>query len=398
LAGYLGSPSGVFVFATIVNVLSALLVASGMRRTLLFHRGSFVIAFIGTVVAIFVVALTTNSQFVADLAKYGVNYNNVIQSANSSGAFALTSNWNQLGPTVLGIGFASTALIFFQFTTYVGGEVRNTKRSAPIALIGSLLILTGLMLLVAYGIASTFGSQFLGSLYGLFSSGSSSYPMGSVPPSYTLFASVIAGNNTVLLYLMGLGLVIWSIAIVPLMYLTMSRNVMAWGFDRVLPSWFSNVNDRLKSPVNAIIFTFVVSQIFLIPLAFLPIFTTIFSSGLIGFVIDYLVVSIAAVAFPFVKKDLYQRTGLSGYKIASLPLTGVAGVISAIFMVLLMYGILTNPGFAIYNPSNPVTTVIDYGIAFSVFIVGIAIFYVSKSARKSKGIDLSLAFRDLPPE
>ncbi|MFZ0830325.1 MAG: hypothetical protein WAN40_04225, partial [Thermoplasmata archaeon] len=114
LGNYFGTQNGEFITATIVNVMMAGLVITGLRLTLNVLRVLFVVAIIGTVTAIVVIAASTHAQFVNAFAAYG-SYNAVINAANTSGAFPTVSSWNQLGPSLLGVGFASETLIFFQY-------------------------------------------------------------------------------------------------------------------------------------------------------------------------------------------------------------------------------------------------------------------------------------------
>jgi basic amino acid/polyamine antiporter, APA family len=395
LGNYFGTQNGEFITATIVNVLMALLVLTGLRLTLNVLRVLFVVAIVGTVTAILLIAVSTHSQFVNAFSAYA-NYQAVINTASTSGVFPTVANWNQLGPSLLGVGFASETLIFFQYSSYVGGEIRNARKAAPVALIGALAILTGLVLLMAWGFTHTIGDQFLGSIYALYYANPSAYPL-SVPPSLVFFAGILAGHNQLLLNLMGVGITAWSLAIVPFLYLTMSRNVMAWSFDRILPERLSRVSPRFHSPSYAILFAFILSQAFLIPYTYVAQFVQFFAASTAGLVIDFFIVSIAAIFFPL-RKTLYANSGIQTRKIGPFPLISFVGVIATVFIAVLLYGFFTQPGFLIYVPGNALDTVIGSLVAVSLFITGFVVFYISKYARRSHGIDLEIALKEIPPE
>ena len=395
LGNYFGTQNGEFITATIVNVVMAGLVLTGLRLTLNVLRVLFAVAIVGTVTAILVIAVSTHAQFVSAFSAYG-NYQAVINAAASSGVFPHVANWNQLAPSLLGIGFAAETLIFFQYSSYVGGEIRNARRAAPIALIGSLLILTGFVLLMAFGFTYTIGNQFLGAIYALYYTASPSYPL-SVPPSLVFFAGILAGHNQVILNLIGVGITAWSLAIVPFLYLTMSRNVMAWSFDRLLPERLSSVSPRFHSPTYAIIFAFILSELFLIPYTYVAQFVQFFAASTAGLVIDFFIVSIAAIVFPL-RKTLYANSGIQNRKIGPIPLITFVGVIATVFIGVLLYGFLTQPGFLIYVPTSVVDTIIGELVAVSLFITGFVVFYVSKYVRKTHGIDLDVALKEIPPE
>ena len=249
---------------------------------------------------------------------------------------------------------------------------------------------------MAYGMSNVFGNQFLGAIYGLYYGASSNYPLGSVPPSYVFFSGILA-QNPFILYLIGIGITVWSLSIVPFLYLTMSRNVMAWSFDRVLPETLSKVNERFHSPINAIIFAFILSEAFLIPYTYVAQFVQFFAASTAGLVIDFFITAIAGIVFPL-RKSLYKISGISEKKVGPVPLISLAGVIATVFVGVLLYGFFSNPGFLIYVPGNLTLSLIGYGVAFSLFIAGFVIYYLSTYIRKTQGIDLHLALSEIPPE
>ena len=106
----------------------------------------------------------------------------------------------------------------------------------------------------------------------------------------------------------------------------------------------------------------------------------------------------SGIAFPYIKKDLYEQSGIAGYKVGPVPLIALGGLISTICTGLLMYGVLSSPGFLIYIPSSLSSTITNYGIAFSLFIGGFIIYFASMIVRRRQGIDFRLIFATIPPE
>ena len=100
------------------------------------------------------------------------------------------------------------------------------------------------------------------------------------------------------------------------------------------------------------------------------------------------------MVFPFVKKDLFaQAPGFVKAKIGGLPLMTVIGLITAIAFAYI--------GFIGYQ-SPAVTNVAYAGFGFEVLaavvVIGFIVYFASKYYYKSKGIDITLAFKDIPPE
>jgi amino acid transporter len=396
LGNMFGTPNVIFATGTVVSIIAVVIVVAGLRWFLRIGRILLVFSLFGTVAAILLVAFSTNSQFITAFSKYG-NYTAVINNANSSGLFPMVGNWSQLIPTVLGIGFASETLLFFTYSPSVGGEIRNTKRAASLSLIGAVIILTGLLLIMAYGMSNTFGSQFLGSIYALFYAGSSQYPLGSVPPSYLFLSGILATNNPILFYAIGIGIIVYIFALAPFFYLTLSRNIMAWSFDRVLPDSLGKVNDRFHSPTNAVIFSFIISEIFMILIVYSATFVQFLAAGTAGSFLTLVLVAVAGIFYATKKKTLYERSGIQSKKVGPVPLIALAGTISVIFLAFLYYGFFSNPGFLLYNPSSTISTLFGYIDTFGIFI-GFILFYVLKYWRKTQGIHLDMVFSEIPPE
>ncbi|HUK51226.1 MAG TPA: hypothetical protein VLV18_09320 [Terriglobales bacterium] len=58
-------------------------------------------------------------------------------------------------------------------------------------------------------------------------------------------------------------------------------------------------------------------------------------------------------------------------------------------MGVLLYGFFSNPGFLIYNPSSITLSLVGDGVAFSLFIAGFVIYFLSPYIRKTQSIDLT---------
>jgi hypothetical protein len=112
-------------------------------------------------------------------------------------------------------------------------------------------------------------------------------------------------------------------------------------------------------------------------------------SLLIKFV-GWAIVSVAAIALPFRQKRLFQESSVN-YKVGGIPVLSIAGLASFLVFAYFVVNSVTTSVF--YTPTT------DQG-AFLVVLFGgaIAFYFLAAEYRKSQGIDLSLAFKDLPPE
>ena len=97
--------------------------------------------------------------------------------------------------------------------------------------------------------------------------------------------------------------------------------------------------------------------------------------------------------FPYTKKEWYQGTVLAKYKVGGVPvitIAGVVGVVSEIYTIAMYTWPLASVGWAA-APLSVLALPLSY-----VFFV--AVYYYSRWYRKRRGINIGLAFKQLPPE
>lgn len=179
-----------------------------------------------------------------------------------------------------------------------------------------------------------------------------------------------------------------------------SRILFALGFDRIVPDKFASVSERFHSPVNAVL-TIGVLSIFADYLYWYGsgILTGYLNSA-IAVDVAYMIPGIAAFLFPFINKDLFERLvkplpGWLGKSVAGWPLVSICGL-----CVTLIWA------FGIYASVFPVTAYTylgaSLGIAFGATIVPVVcaliLFEASRAYHKKNGLDIMLAFKEVPPE
>jgi APA family basic amino acid/polyamine antiporter len=390
LSTFVASPNITFTVATIINIVIAMVVVTGLKPSMLAQKIFLTVGMIGVVVAILVLAATSHQAFVARFNAF-TDYDKVIRTAldtpTQGQGFPVLGNWNDLNAALMATGFSSLTVLYTQYNVYAGGELRNPKKNMFLAIIGSILVLTPLVMLMAYGLQFVVGSQFLGSLYYLFYSGANPLP---VPPSLNFFASIVAPNQF-LLYVMGIGFVLWPLGTIIFVYTIASRSMMAWSFDRILPDKISQVNSRFRTPTYAILACLVLSEISLYLYTYSVYFATFVAASVVGIVGVYGLTCVAGMILPWRRKDLYKGSP-ADIKVGGIPLIVIGGLGGVIFMAFMMYGTLTNQfaGVWIYNPVAVLSSLIF-------IILGYPIFYISKLIRKRQGIDLDQVYKEIPP-
>jgi amino acid transporter len=170
--------------------------------------------------------------------------------------------------------------------------------------------------------------------------------------------------------------------------------LFAWSFDRLIPSFFSNVDDRFHSPVKATIFIIVLGEILTyVFLTFGAGYAAYLTYGL-GFawiVTAWLFVSIAAIVFPYRAKEVYSASVVNRYRIGSIPLVTIVGVLSTGFMLMLTWFFLTDSALGVNSPSQ-------LTLWGTTFLIAAILYPVIYFVRKKQGMDLKHVFAIVPPE
>lgn len=187
-------------------------------------------------------------------------------------------------------------------------------------------------------------------------------------------------NNQLISTIIGLGWISLNIATVAYAIIVVSRYLLAQSFDRYLPAKVSYVSPKFGSPVVAHIVDLVIT-IGLIGLAvlFFSGYTSLYGA-IIASMVYFAFVGLAAAVH-----GLRKEGGLSRL---ALVLCGIAnvGIFSFITYEYLAY------------PEAWEVNSLTYTFVILSVVVSIAIYLLSKFYHKRKGIDISLAYKELPPE
>jgi hypothetical protein len=108
-------------------------------------------------------------------------------------------------------------------------------------------------------------------------------------------------------------------------------------------------------------------------------------------------VMVAAVLFPITRKAMYAASPAKNFKLAGIPIMPAAGAISAVFfaiMIVLLWQDPTAAGPLIHPSKMPVEAWITLGA----LVLGTGWYIGIRRYRRRQGIDISLAFQQIPIE
>ncbi len=196
-------------------------------------------------------------------------------------------------------------------------------------------------------------------------------------------------SNTVVTWFIGLGWILWEVAILAYGIIVLSRYLFAQSFDRFLPEKIAYVSPKYNSPVVALVIE-LVGTVVLIGLA----------SFFYGTLIALYAAVVAAMIYFFFIGVAAVRYALKNEKGKAKAILGASGAMMAVVFAYITYQFFAFPsvwGFGPPDWTNWTGNAIPYAyVAFS-FVAGIVIYAVSKSYHSKRGIDISLAYKELPP-
>lgn len=351
----------------------------------------FIIAFIGwPIMYVIALAMSSNGAFISAFNTYAAHngypsYSGIISTAHSSG-FSIVQPTFFASVLALPIVYATVA--FPQGIAYLGGEMKKATRSLPIALITSLFVLVGVVALMGYFTYNVFGYKFLVASSSLGFTGTN-YTL--VSPPYTDYFLAILYPNLPFNVFMMISALCWELLLMIMFGLMATRFLFASSFDRILPSWVSDISERFHSPVKASAVLIVVSFIFLASTAFNFIVT--YFDSITAWTTAYIIVMIAAIVLPLRRKDLLEYAPpIVKKKVAGIPLMSIFGVLGVISLGVVFYTLLLNPDVS-------GATLLGIGVVTVAYLIGIIWYFVSITYKKRKfGINPELAFKEIPPE
>lgn len=368
-----------------------------MRMNLIkgFMTLMMVISMLGAGVTLLVLATTTHAGFVQGFnqAMAGVgfhsSYAQVLRTAGHDGIHP-TGMWGQPSTLLLTIAAVPTLMWLFtgfQTPAYVAGEIKNATKSMSIAL-GSILVVGLLALLLFLPLTiNLVGHQFWNSVALLSNQHPGSFPWLTYVSPF-VFAGMI-GHSAIFAILIALGLFVAGILQTIPVFFVMGRAMLAWSFDRVFPEALGRVSDRTHTPVLAMIIAGIFGEIGLVLTVSIGLFDFWVSSTAVT-AFAWIMVGIAAMVFPL-KKALYSQSGIQTYKFLGIPLIVIAGAFMTIEMGAAFYwGLIPGTQLNILWVKLAMLTLFFGG--------GLVIYYISRVVHRARGLDIDLAFQEIPPE
>jgi len=387
-----------FGLGLLLIIILAIAMSSGTKSSFRVQNVCWTIASLGTFLAFIALLISSNSSFITNFNAFArpfthsANSFQGIQTAATKIGFTFTGG-HQFSSTLPVVAIIMTFMMWNWWSVYIAGELKSAGklRRQLSVMLGALVWDSVFMIIGVLLLYHSAGEQFIASINAL--PGTPAYVL-PVQPYYNLMAS-IAANNGFFALLIAISFIFWNLpAMFPNTFMPV-RTIFAWSFDRILPGKLSEVSERTHAPIPAIIVASIIVAGILAWSVLSSSFATLLSMGVLAGVVTILCVSVAALAFPYRRPDLY-RNSPANVRIGGVPLLPIVSVLSILVIGGLAYLVLAYQQLGIATPQlGPLPGFIFMG---SLIVIGLIIFYVARFVRARQGINLDLIYSELPPE
>ena len=409
LGANFGYNSWTFAITTAIILLGLLIASLGMKFYVKIQYVLFAGSAVSALTLLGVLATTTHAKFVSSFNTFtssmieasgnqtligavnsaGGYYNYIVNTASvGTPSFSLASTLILLGVIWLSFGYAFWSI-------YNLSEIKKASsiRNQTWTQLGSALAFAVFLLALWYLLESVVGAKFLDSFYSLFYANSPALSSFAFTPYYpALIASISSSPVVWTLVLVGLAFGLFQVILI--VYFASTRILLASSLDRVLPEKVSYVHPRTHSPLVALIISAIGCELFLYMIIYQESIFSYFSTAGLATQVAYVMISVTAMLFPFRRKKVFEASPAGKYKLGGLPLISLLGLISLCVNLYIAWIFVFGPPLGVLSVSSTLSIESVGGI----FAACLVVYLVSWALRRGQKIDLSLSFREIPPE
>jgi basic amino acid/polyamine antiporter, APA family len=379
----------VFLIGAAILVLVMLVLSLNTRVVRNIFMIGFIPALVGTFVTIGVLLTTSKEEFVSKFNAFmaeradGQTYQGLIDQASSSG-FSVGDATFTGALLALPIGY--WIYIGFTYSAYIGGEVKQASKTQPRMMLATLGFAYLVYMIAFWRYYDIVGQDFTNSA--VFLGDDSGIP---VSPVLNFFAGIMT-DSTILNVLMGLSFILWHALLLFVIGMICTRNIFAWSFDGVAPRQLATVGERTHAPWVAAI---LISAIAIVLLA-LYVFTSFFTivvNYIVIFSVAFWLASFAAILLPYRRRDLFEQAPESvRRKILGVPVITLLGIGNLILFTLILIASFDTPAFSGPTSGRAIAFVVG------IYVSGFVLYFIARAIRQSRGVNLDLLYKEIPPE
>jgi APA family basic amino acid/polyamine antiporter len=384
----------IFAGAMVMVILMGLILTAGLKMTFAWQNVFWIIASVGTFLAFIVLAIGSNADFVNNFGVTNAKFGGgdaaaVIAAANAGGAAPNPGDLNATLPTVF---IVMTFMMWNWWSVYLSGELKSAsnRRRQMTTMFGALV---WDVLFISIGALLLFKVTGYDFMVAVNTAGNAAYALPTGP--WYHFMAALTYNIPILTFLIVGSFLFWSLpAMVGNTFMPI-RTFFAWSFDRLLPERLSTVNERTHSPVWAIWLEMAIITAMLIWSIATTDFITWLTLGVLAGVVTVVIVAIAAMAFPRRRPDLYKASP-ANLDVLGIPVLYIVAPLSILCMAFLTWCTINFPSLVMMGNSANIWWIPAF--MGMIVVVGLVVYFGAKFIRARQGIDITLVYKELPPE
>ncbi len=379
---WFATSNGKFVMAVVlIGLFTLLFMFGGLRLYFRIQAVNFVIASVALAVVI------VWGMFVSDSSAFGNLSNQINNLGGQASSLVIATpsvgfSWQQ---TIFAAIWPWLAFNSAIYSTYMGGEIKRADRNQVLGIMGALGWSFVLTMLAVWAMMRAFGNSFWANL-----GNADPTTLGlSTTPTFGEISGYAIGN-IVLASAILFGFALWSYVWIAPYTILVTRSMLAWSLDRLAPTKLAEVNSRYHSPINSLVIIFVLG---VTTSAFYAYGELSVLAGTVGITASMIVVAIAGMVFPYTRKEAWASSPVHG-RIGGIPTITLVGAIALPLLALIEWALLKDPFSGTSISENP--RILTYVVI--IFVVGLPIYYVARAVQKARGVNVDLAYKEIPPE
>ena len=386
-ADWFGTDWGGFIAGAVLLIgITAFFALLGLRRWFYVQNTLFVIGTIGLIVVAVAAAVTSSSDLQSEFNnavawKTGSadTFGNVLAEGKEAG---FTVGPFDLRMTLLAMSWVYASFIWGVSQAWISGEVKHAGRTLLWTIPAATLIISGWAFLIVWLFDRMGALDFLGAAG--FTGGGDS--LGFTPTFAELVSYTVPVAFSVVI---GVAFVVWPFVVTPGLMLMASRNLLAYSLDSIVPRRLSAINQRTHTPLINLVVVLIGCLITLYLYQFTTILVTL--STFLVFVGGFLITSIAAAVFPYVRRDLFEVSPIR-WRVAGVPVLTIVAIGSVAYNALMLWVYLEDPTSGIADNTRMILTNV------AIICAGAVLYLAAKLYWRTRGYDVDANYRELPVE
>jgi len=395
---WFATPMGAMLTTMVSSTIAAIVLIKSFRwfvkiQWVMWY--GFLLSFVLMVVMFF---LTPTSTFISRydhatqviVGAGGLTYQNLLTSYFTPTTEAVWVSTLLVAPVAL------TSLGWVGYAQEQAGEIQGAqslKNQMFINLGGGLFSMV-LMAVLAFAMLQTVGQDWLSAAAG------ASFvqpPLPMIAPWFSNLAMMLT-DNPIILFLMIIGVLLNAVQVVFNVIIGWTRVAVAMSIDGVLPKAVSHVSPRTHTPVYAhVIFLILGGYVYAFIYNMVPGYLTYTLAVTAVATVMYIGTAVGGTVFPRTRREVYRTSPIAKYKIGPIPLITICGLIAAGFSAWMLYYYIVQPFLGIADLSKGLDGLKSLLIMLAIFIGWSVYYFVRRAYLKSVGINLDLAYKEIPP-